>query len=66
MIAIADAQSGTEYPHVAERARAIGYRSILSVPMLSRDAIGAINVVVEVLPFTDSQIELLQTLPTRP
>ena len=63
VIAIADAQSGTEFPHVAERARAIGYRSILSVPMLIRgDAIGAINVVrVEAIPFTDSQIALLQT-----
>jgi signal transduction histidine kinase len=63
VIAIADAQSGTEFPHVAERARAIGYRSILSVPMLIRgDAIGAINVVrVEAIPFTDTQIALLQT-----
>jgi signal transduction histidine kinase len=63
VIAIADAQSGTEFPHVAARARAIGYRSILSVPMLIRgDAIGAINVVrVEAIPFTDTQIALLQT-----
>jgi signal transduction histidine kinase/CheY-like chemotaxis protein len=63
VIAIADAQSGTEYPHVAERARAIGYRSILSVPMLRGNAaIGAINVVrVEAMPFTDTQIELLKT-----
>jgi len=63
VIAIADAQSGTEYPHVAERAKAIGYRSVVSVPMLRGDtAIGAINVVrVEALPFSDTQIELLQT-----
>ena len=63
IIAIADAQSGTEYPHIAERAKAIGYRSILSVPMLRGDtAIGAINVVrVEAIPFTDAQIELLKT-----
>jgi signal transduction histidine kinase len=63
VIAIADAQSGTEYSHIAERAKAIGYRSILSVPMLRGDtAIGAINVVrVEAIPFTDAQIELLKT-----
>jgi signal transduction histidine kinase len=63
VIAIADAQSGTEYPHVAERAQAIGYRSVVSVPMLRGDtAIGAINVVrVEALPFSDTQIELLKT-----
>ena len=63
VIAIADAQSGTEYPHVAERAKAIGYRSIVSVPMMRGDtAIGAINVVrVEALPFSDTQIELLKT-----
>ena len=63
VIAIADAQSGAEYPHVAERAKAIGYRSIVSVPMLRGDAaVGAINVVrVEAAPFTDTQIELLKT-----
>jgi signal transduction histidine kinase/CheY-like chemotaxis protein len=63
VITIADAQSGTDYPHLAERARAIGYRSLVSVPMLRGDAvIGAINVVrVEAMPFTDAQIELLKT-----
>jgi len=63
VIAIADAQSGVEYPHIAERAKAIGYRSIVSVPMLQGDAVvGAINVVrVEAAPFTDTQIELLKT-----
>jgi signal transduction histidine kinase len=63
VIAIADAQNGTEFPHLAERARAIGYHSILSVPMLHGEAaIGAINVVrVEVAPFTDAQIALLKT-----
>jgi GAF domain-containing protein len=63
VIAIADAQSGTEYPHIAGRAKAVGYRSILSVPMLRGDAaIGAIAVVrVEAVPFTDTQIELLKT-----
>ena len=50
-------------PHFAERAKAIGYRSMVSVPMLRGDtAIGAINVVrVEAMPFTDTQIELLKT-----
>src|SRR5207247_1141776 len=50
-------------PHIAERAKAIDYRSILSVPMLRGDtAIGAINVVRgEAIPFTDQQIELLKT-----
>jgi signal transduction histidine kinase len=63
VIAIADAQSGTEYPHIAARAQAIGYRSIVSVPMLRGEAaIGAINVVrVEAIPFTETQIELLET-----
>jgi signal transduction histidine kinase len=63
VIAIADAQGGVEYPHVAERAKAIGYRSIISVPMLRDDTVfGAINVLrTEVLPFSDTQIALLQT-----
>jgi len=63
VIAIADAQSGVEYPHVAARAKAIGYRSIISVPMLRGDTVfGAINVLrTEVLPFNDTQIALLQT-----
>jgi two-component system, NtrC family, sensor kinase len=44
VIAIADAQGGVEYPHVAEHAKAIGYRSIISVPMLRGDTVfGAIN-----------------------
>ena len=63
VIAIADAQNGAEFPHLAERARAIGYHSILSVPMLHHGAaIGAINVVrVETMPFTDTQVALLKT-----
>jgi signal transduction histidine kinase len=63
VIVVANAQDSHDYPDVAERARAIGYRSILSVPMLRGDAaIGAINVVrVEAVPFTDAQIELLRT-----
>jgi GAF domain-containing protein len=63
VIAIADAQGGVECPHVAERAKAIGYRSIISVPMLRGDTVfGAINVLrTDVLPFSDTQIALLQT-----
>jgi len=63
VIAIADAQSDTEHPDRAERAKAIGYRSVLSVPMLRGDtAIGAINVIrEEAIPFSDTQIELLKT-----
>ena len=63
VIALADAQDSIANPAGAERARAIGYRAGLSVPML-RDgtAIGAINVVrSEAIPFTDTQIELLKT-----
>jgi signal transduction histidine kinase len=63
VISIADTQNSIEYPHRAERARAIGYRAILSVPMLRGDvAIGAINVArLEAIPFSDAQIELLKT-----
>src|SRR5438128_325233 len=63
VIVIADVQAGVEYPHVAERAKAIGYRSIISVPMSRGDTVfGAINVLrTEVLPFSDTQIALLKT-----
>jgi signal transduction histidine kinase len=63
VIALADAQDSLANPAGAERARAIGYRAGLSVPMLiDGTAIGAINVVrSEAIPFTDSQIELLKT-----
>jgi two-component system NtrC family sensor kinase len=46
-----------------ERARALGYRSLLTVPMLRGDrAIGAIRVTrSEAKPFSDKQIALLQT-----
>jgi signal transduction histidine kinase len=63
VIALTDAQDSMANPAGAERARAIGYRAGLSVPMLRGDtAIGAINVVRrEAIPFTDTQIELLKT-----
>jgi len=62
VIAMTDAQDGRENPDGAERARAIGYRAGLSVPMMRGDvAIGVINVVrVEAIPFTHKQIELLK------
>ena len=63
VIAVTDAQDSGENPDTAERARAIGYRAGLSVPMMCGDvAIGVINVIrVEAIPFTDTQIELLKT-----
>jgi GAF domain-containing protein len=63
VVAIADAQNDADHPHLAERARVNGFRSVVSVPMLRGDsAIGAINVVRgEIIPFTDKQIALLKT-----
>src|SRR5215470_5801524 len=63
VIVVTDAQDNIANPLGAERARAIGYRAGLSVPMV-RDgtAIGTINVVrSEAIPFTDAQVELLKT-----
>jgi GAF domain-containing protein/anti-sigma regulatory factor (Ser/Thr protein kinase) len=62
VISIADAQNHPD-AQLAERARRIGYRSILAVPMMKGEtAIGAINVVrFEVNPFTEAQIGLLRT-----
>ncbi|HYK10667.1 MAG TPA: GAF domain-containing protein [Gemmatimonadales bacterium] len=63
VIAMTDAQDSRENPDGAERARALGYRAGLSVPMMRGEvAIGAINVVrVEAMPFSHAQIELLKT-----
>jgi GAF domain-containing protein len=63
VIAMTNAQDSGENPDAAERARALGYRAGLSVPMMRGDiAIGVINVVrMEAIPFTDTQIALLQT-----
>ena len=67
VISIADAQNPAAYPyegeHQAERARSIGYRTILAVPMMRGDtAIGSINVArLEKIPFTDTEVELLKT-----
>jgi GAF domain-containing protein/anti-sigma regulatory factor (Ser/Thr protein kinase) len=63
VITLTDAQDDVANPAGAERARAIGYRAGLSVPLLRGDtAIGAINIVRrEAIPFTDAQVELLKT-----
>ena len=52
-----------EYPDSSFFARSFGFRTTLSVPLLrGTDAIGAIAIRrTEVRPFTDRQIELLQT-----
>jgi GAF domain-containing protein len=63
-IHLADAQSETdEYPEGSAIARRLGFRTILTVPLLvGSEAVGAITLRrSEVRPFTDRQIELLQT-----
>ena len=63
VIALTDAQDSVANPAGAERARAIGYRAGLSVPMLRGDTTTGAIVVVrrEPIPFTETQIELLKT-----
>src|SRR5262245_3666473 len=63
-IHIGDLQAETaEYPEGSERARRLGFRTILAVPLIrAGDAIGVIVVRrTEVRPFTDRQIDLLKT-----
>ena len=63
-IHIGDLQAETgEYPEGSERARRLGFRTILAVPLIrAGDAIGVIVVRrAEVRPFTDRQIDLLKT-----
>ena len=52
-----------EYQDGSEMARRLGYRTILSVPMLMGDkAVGALTIRrSEVKPFTDKEIELVET-----
>ena len=63
IIQVDDLAAATEYPLGSELAQRIGYRTTLIVPLV-RDglALGAIGIRrTEVLPFSDRQIELLQT-----
>jgi signal transduction histidine kinase len=63
-IHIADIQVQTdEYPEGSARARQLGHRTILAVPLMhDGEAIGAIAIRrTAVRPFTDRQIELLKT-----
>jgi GAF domain-containing protein len=63
-IHVPDAQAEVdEYPEASARARSFGSRTTLSVPLLrGTEAIGAIGIRrTEVRPFTDRQIELLET-----
>ena len=63
-IQVADLQAAVgEYPEGSAFARALNFRTVLSVPMLHADgAIGAITIRrAEVRPFTERQVELLRT-----
>src|SRR5262249_31751078 len=63
-IHLADLQSETdEYPEVSAIARRFGFHTILVAPLVGAgEAVGAITLRrSEVRPFTDRQIELLQT-----
>ncbi|HSE06563.1 MAG TPA: GAF domain-containing protein [Methylomirabilota bacterium] len=53
----------TEFPEAAANARRLGFRTILSVPLVREGvAIGAIQLrQPESIPFTDKQVSLLQT-----
>jgi GAF domain-containing protein len=61
---VADLQAETdEYPEGSDRARSIGFRTILAVPLIrGGEAIGVIAIRRrEARPFTDRHIELLKT-----
>jgi signal transduction histidine kinase len=63
-IHLADVQSETgEYPQSSATARSLGYHTMLTAPLVGAgEAVGAITLRrSEVRPFTDRQIELLQT-----
>ena len=63
-IQVADMQAeADEFPSGSDRTRSLGFRTILSVPLIrAGEAIGVISLRrAEVRPFTDRQIELLKT-----
>src|SRR5262245_62623459 len=63
VVHVEDLLQSSDYSVAREAAERVGYRTVLIVPLL-RDgaAIGAIGIRrTEVMPFTDSQIALLQT-----
>ena len=64
IVHVADLQAETdEYPEGSDRARGIGFRTILAVPLIrGGEAIGVIAIRRrEARPFTDRHIELLKT-----
>jgi two-component system, NtrC family, sensor kinase len=63
-IQVTDVQAETgEYPEGSDRARRIGHRTILAVPLIhAGEALGVIAIRrTEVRPFSDRQIDLLKT-----
>src|SRR4029450_9655698 len=61
---IADVQAeAAEFPEASENARRLGFRTLLSVPLMREGvAIGVIQLFcTEVRPFTERQLELLKT-----
>src|SRR5262245_46619354 len=63
-IHVRDLQAETdEYPEGSDRARRLGFRTILAVPLMrAGEAIGTISIRrTEARPFTNSQIDLLNT-----
>jgi hypothetical protein len=66
---VADMQAETEeYPEGSDRARRVGFRTILAIPLMRADeAIGAILIRrTEVRPFTERQVELVATFADQP
>ena len=61
-IQVEDLQSSTEYPGGAQVARTLGFKTMAVAPMIRGNrAVGSISLRrVEVQPFTDRQLELLQ------
>ena len=63
IIHVGNLQSQTEYPESSDRARSLGFRAALAVPLIpAGEAIGVIIIRrTEARPFTDRQIDLLKT-----